>query len=73
MYVIVYITDFQLRYINPLAVNVVVVDVLTAGRDALVSVVLTVVVGILPLAQIVLQTEGGLVRVGVISVLLAQF
>ena len=54
----------QLRNIQPLAVDVVVVDVLAARRDALVPVVLAVVLGVDTGAVVVLQAEGGLVTLG---------
>ena len=57
----IFLTNVQLGDVNPLAVDVVVVDVLTAGGDALLAVVLAVVAGLGALAVIVLQTEGGLV------------
>ena len=57
------ITNFQICDVDPLTVDVVVVDVLTAGRDALLPVVLTVVPRLHTLAPVVLQTEGGLAGV----------
>lgn len=54
----------ELCDVQPLAVDVVVVDVLAAGRDALVSVVLAVVLGVHAGAVVVLQAERGLVTLG---------
>ena len=54
------ITDFQIRDINPLAVNVVVVNILTPSTDPLLSIVLTVIARLPSSTLVVLQTEGGL-------------
>ena len=54
------ITDFQVRDVNPLAVNVVVVNIFTASTDPLLSIVLTVIPRLPASALVVLQTEGGL-------------
>ena len=54
----------QLGDVDPQTVDVVVVDVLAAGRDALRAVVLAVVLGLDALAVVVLQAEAGLVALG---------
>ena len=51
----------ELGDVDPLAVDVVVVDVLAAGRDALVAVVLAVVFGLHPRAVVVLQAKAEIV------------
>ena len=51
----------ELCDVKPLAVDVIVVDVLASGRDSLVAVILAVVLRVHAGAVIVLQAEGGLV------------
>ena len=47
----------ELCHVDPLAVDVVVVDVLAAGRDALVAVVLAVVLGVDAGAVVVFEAK----------------
>ena len=47
----------QLSDVNPLAVDVVVVDVFAAGRDALVAIVLAVVLGVDAGAVVVFEAK----------------
>ena len=44
--------------VNPLAVDVVIINVFASSRDALVSIVLTIVIGFNAFAVIVFQAEG---------------
>ena len=51
-------TYIQVRNVYPLAVNVVIINVFASSRDALVSIVLTIVIGFHAFAVIVFQAEG---------------
>ena len=60
----------ELGDVDPLAVDVVVVDVLAAGRDALVAVVLAVVFGIHAGAVVVLEAKASSIsKISKISIL----
>ena len=50
-------SEREFGHVDPLTVDVVVVDVLAAGRDALLPIVLAVVLGIHPGAEVVLEAK----------------
>lgn len=52
--------QFEVRYINPLAINVGIINIFTAWCDALIAIIFTIVLGFLwTLAFIVFQAKTG--------------